>query len=390
MGDRIIDNKMFSTSEEAIIYDNVNRIIAYLLDAWCSFTGPRKKWYGDDIRGALPIIEFEKLAIFISRIWNKLHKIKSDKEIGISFNFPYEEMPGKHGYSLAKSNWKHNGEPGYLSDILIEQQKNKLSLCIRFDIPKEKKDFYKTRVSAAIKIPREDILFDTLNEFEKEVLRDLHNSIKRLGVNQIRALGTHDSRERALKDVRYEAVKWKSIVNPVLTLLKMQYDDNKASLLEDKAQEMLEYADEAWRKSSHNCNDYEDAMKIMLQEITHKLLKDAFNRCQKTKDDIWKHEEMHNLAHDASIALAISKYIRGISYFRRRPEDMNKTNRRAKKYLYQINEGINMLKELQLESLPPGSNVFESGNREVKSEILLKINNTVHECKTFMRMKENL
>lgn len=340
------------------------RILLFLFDGWSKYTPERTKLYDDKNRkrdkeiddGRLPIIYFDKLAMFSFRLWDKLFSFYGDKARKeeadphiISFPTPFQEIPGKHGPGPGRFDKPMAGGdskgPIYLLEILYELQNDNVLHYFEITPPSQSpldSQDYRTTVAPAMPVTDPEELLKVFNELEKKMLMDLRNSLKRLSPSDIRALGTHANQKATADAIKFEFKRWKSFRRSIIDGLR-----NGTSIFKE-TREMLEFAEEAWLKSSvDRKKDYHHAYDLIKNQINHQELLEAFAECQKPPDEIWDTSEvMVELSQKAIRALAFTRYIHTISYFQdNQNERMQRTSKQARMYGHWWDESI---KEMNL------------------------------------------
>ncbi len=325
----------------------------------------------------MPVIHFEKFALLIARIWKKVYFLsinkinirdhstqRKDLEF-VTFPFPFQEYPDKHGRRLRRING--NKKHVYIVQILHELLKEGIYYC---DIETSFKDpnnpnNYKTIVKPSFPTIDNEFL-KCFTSFEVDILNDLENSLKRLGVSQIRALGTHENKEKTIYDIKKEFFDMFHYVVDVID--RFTRDDG----FFDCSFEIMTYADEAWRKSTYNREDYTEARQIMIDEINTPLLREAFEACQDLPDNIWKDDLINTLSEQAKKTKAFSKYLYAISFFRDNITERAKRSKKGKtKEAGRLwDEGLKEMKECGLKGFPSRvQDIFVGDTCEIKLKV---------------------
>jgi hypothetical protein len=149
-----------------------------------------------------------------------------------------------------------------------------------------------------------------------DLLKELSVILRRLGPAEIRALGTHWDASKTVEDIDRE----------FQYLNKWVWKDLLARLAEgsgfsDPAEQLLEYADEAWRKASRNRKAYKDGRCIVLQECSDGELNTAFANCQPDDSAIWDNQEVVRQAARARRLLAAAMYVVALAHFQVHPKE---------------------------------------------------------------------
>lgn len=359
------------------------RLLAFLLHGWCTYTGSRKQLYNNTEKDKkenikpLPVIHFEKLALFTSRIWKKLYDITKEQipivdappylphvqtSGEVTFPIPFQEFPAKHGRRMKRAT-------GYIVEILHRLQKAQIIYYFNIETPVEDIDNpnnYETMVSPGFPISDPmDYLSTDFSNLEIEVLNDLENCVKRLGASQIRALGTHENRKKTIYDIHKEFLDMDWHIRPIMVKL-----DTNADFFND-SYEMMTYADEAWRKSTYNRKDYEEACEIMLIEMKSAEVKKAFKSCQRTSAEIWDDESIAPLAERSKGVKALTEYLYAVSYYRDHiSERSSKKSTTAKYFGHLWDDSVEEIKKCGLLGFPSDiHNVFVGETEKIKPEV---------------------
>lgn len=365
------------------------RALVYLLHEWSKYKGRRaplcevedKKDKQADAK--LRVIYFDKLAMFLFRIWDKLHEanrseileiLEDSKPVDISnlvtFRPPLHEIPGKHGSGPGRR--RVNRKPIFLIEILWDLQRDHLLHYFEIKPPQNDPDNpqnHKTTVAHAIPIPDADKFLNGFTQCEINILKDLANCLKRLGPGEIRALGTHQNNQKTCADTKreFEYIERDKHRLKVINCLR-----SNNCFFED-AKEMLEYADEAYRKSKGNIDDYKNAHETMSSEIADIKLQTAFNKCQFSSEHIWGTNDMEKLAQKSEKMLYFCRYLYALAYYRKNPAHRKylETNGRrlpkgVGKYYYHYHEGIKGMEKCGIIRFPISINsVFKENRTEI-------------------------
>jgi len=310
-------------NREGIQRERTLRAVYLLLSGWCRFQDARNPVLAEP-RGQMMAIPFDKLIMVFARFWDELFRrtgakfkdkepssiTEDEHKQAITFPVPFSELPGKHGAGRAVSG--DDRPPEFLVSVLYRLREEDLlpyfDITPPRDAPKTPND-YRTTVEPALSSAADDALLEDFTECERGVLRDLGNAIKRLDAEEIRALGTHENFEKTAADVEREFRWMQRWVNEIEACI------NGGRTFLPAAQEALEYADEARRKSERNRGDYTKARSLVLAELSHENLKQVFGQCQKSDADIWDRPEMKELAKRARRVYARAHYVQCIAYF---------------------------------------------------------------------------
>jgi hypothetical protein len=198
----------------------------------------------------------------VSRVWDEYFRRTGAKFLkdpdnadqaaqddAVTFPCPLRETPGKHGRGLSR--WDGSSKPSYIVQILYQLQQEKI--LHYFDIQPSDEDpgnpaNYKTVVKAGVEITDPNGFLKGFTPREVRILIDMGTALRKLGPSEIRALGTHENSEKTLVDIEKEfqdlerRLIWEEI------LAKLQAGES----FSDEAEEFVEYAEEAWRKSVEN------------------------------------------------------------------------------------------------------------------------------------------
>jgi hypothetical protein len=307
---------------EGIQCERTFRVIYLLLSGWCRFKDPQNP---AEQRDKLQAIPFDKLVMSFARLWDELFrrtgaKLKTktpdcipqqEHQQAVTFPVPFPELPGKHGAGRAVVG---NGQeaPEFLVTVLYRLRQE--DVLPYFDITppddaQQTPNDYRTTIEPALSAAADDHLLEDFTPKEREVVNDLKNALKRLTVEQIRALGTHENFKKTASDVERE-FKWMQ-----KKVCEIEQQLNAGGSFHGVAQQVLEYTDEACRKSERNRGNYAKARELVLAELNHADTKDAFGDCQESDHEIWERNEMRELAKRARRAHAIARYLERIAYW---------------------------------------------------------------------------
>lgn len=308
---------------EAFQFERILRGLCFILDEWCRYTGARKPLYGETDSSSLGVIYFDKLALLVFRLWNGIfeqHKPKiwsdailteADVQRLVTFPSPFIELPGKHGRGPARL--ADSSPPEYIVGSLYALQQEGIPYfeITLPDLTASPND-HRSTIRAGLHSNSSEFLAG-FTAREIEVLTDIAHAVRRLGASEIRALGTHENHRKTVEDINKE---FRDMEHSRRALIEMLEGDKP---LTRECDNLLEYADEAWRKSFENRRDYEDAFNIMLQELNDVELRTVFSKCQSPKALIWDETDMPVLVKRAGIARAGALYLKGISLYQSDP-----------------------------------------------------------------------
>jgi hypothetical protein len=336
------------------------RALSYIFHGWAHYKGSRKLYYGEPLTGELPIIEFEKLAAFWCRIWQRLWSKQSHGKgtpaptPGISpevtFPPPFVLAPAKHGKRPQRYNISSGPIP--LADILYRQQqtefgKRYFDVRLAKDRTRDDPSDYTTRVHTAIPEGRRTQLLTNFTQVERESLLQLDEIVRRLGALELRAIGTHENATETLADIELEFQE----IQLLLTNIECTLDDLK--VCQPLAQVLLEYGDEAYRKSVTNRTEYETAYNLFVTDVKDSTLRTAFLQCQEPPAAIWDTDQMKALAARSGRVYPLAKFLVSICHFGLHPADrINQRTRLARQMKHYWDEGIKGLKEEKLLKMP--------------------------------------
>jgi hypothetical protein len=350
------------------------RALSYIFHGWAHYRGPRKLFYGEELTGELPIIEFEKLASFWCRIWRRLGLSGSRGKVisapaveappQVTFPPPFVLERAKHGKRPQR--YDISSGPIPLADILYRQQQTEFSKRY-FDIrlakgrARDDPSDYTTRVHTAIPEGRRTQLLTNFTQVEREFLLQLDEIVRRLGALELRAIGTHENANETLADIELEFQD----IQPLLTNIEGKLDDLNAC--QPLAQELLEYADEAYRKGVTNRAEYETAYNLFVTDVKDPTLKTAFLQCQAPPAAIWDTDQMKALSARAGRVYPLANFLVSICYFGLHVSDRsNQRTRLARQMKHHWDEGVKGLKEKKLMNVPETiSAIFEKASNQL-------------------------
>jgi hypothetical protein len=354
------------------------RALSYIFHGWAHYKGDRKPLYGKVDNGVLYSIPFEKLGLFWCRLWGQLWKLNGardqrNREPSITAaTTPLVTCPppflierAKHG----KRPQRYDGmdAPTPLIDILYNQQELGIRL---FDIHpfmvngKACPSHYKTEVHAVIPYEVRETLIRDFNETERRLIEEIDEIVRHLGVTQIRALGTHESLQETMRDIQFEYDKMRPLVPAAVSKIRQNQ-----SFIED-AREILEFVDEAYKKSHKNRNEYEWAHNRFLTDLKHPLLKQAFNDCQEPAGTIWDNVQIGALASQSERDFSIAKCLIAIAYFAEHAQERDQVRSTdAREMEHHWKEGVIGLTKYGILNIPSVlKNVYEDDTPDLNAE----------------------
>ncbi len=359
------------------------RSLLFLLHGWCKYSGRQGAGGGSEEGGILGAIYFDKLALFLYRIWNEIYQrtganvlnkvdflLPQEETELVTFPSPFKELRGKHGRGIARHDGKR--KPIYLIQILYELQQNNILHYFEITPHPEAPDVandYRTTVGPAVPITSPENDFKDFTHLEFKTLMDLENSLKRLSAAQIRALGTHENYQKTLSDINKEFKDLEPHHRVVIERI------TKGNCFFDDSRELMEYCEEAWRKSTGNRNNYSDAYNIMLTEIKTHELRNAFLKRQSHPDQIWKKQDIIELSNKAGKFRAFAKYLHSISYYRNHiKERVVSSSKVTKMFGYLWHESLVEMRRYGFKGLPNDINdIFIGSTNQIKHDVREKI-----------------
>lgn len=345
---------------EGVQFERILRALSFILYQWCQYPGKRKPLYGHN-PSFLTAIEFDKLASFVFRLWNELNRVRSktasrtgdlassvDEQMLVTFPSPFLELPGKHGRGPARFDGK--ADPIYILDSIYALQDEGIYY---FDITPPTEDprnptNHRTTVTSGMKITDPNRFLEGFDPGEIEILKDVANSVRHLGPSEIRALGTHENHKKTVEDISKEfrdmAPHQRKVAGRLL---------RGESFLE-ASRDLLEYADEAWRKSNdERRGDYRDAYGIMMSEIGDPEIRGAFASCQTTMEQMWGPPLMTALAKSADKIHAVAQCDNAIAIYQAQSLDkLSSQTRASQQFRARWKEGVEGIEKLGLSRLP--------------------------------------
>jgi len=364
------------------------RLFCYLLDKWLSFTGQRKvlynREYEEKYHDCMHIIHFSKLSMFAWRIWNTAfenfkeaaqniasgNSDQNESDI-ITFPLPYQRRQDKHGPRLSRSG--SHGPFGhiFLIPMIYQLQEScdyKLLDIRPYSGSANNPEHHLTEVRPGDPITEADASFlRGFSSLEIDLIRDLAQSLRHLGRSHLRALGTHDDYLNTRADILKEYKDMNSFIRGTVENM------SSGSCFLHNSEQMMEFAEEAWRKSVDNRKEYSEAFKLMQEMMSNDIVRDAFSSCQQEPELIWEAHDLPELAKRSIFVNGISKYIRALAYFRTRPTERHESNRKSKESLhsgYLWRDGVELLNNSGRTDFPRDMrNVFEEGTQIMNSRI---------------------
>jgi hypothetical protein len=349
---------------EGIQFERMLRALSFVLHEWCHYDGNRKDVYGERAQ-VLTSIQFDKLALFLFRLWNAahreddvdrlpLHSESQESKDRVTFPAPFHELPGKHGRGPARFDGKR--KPIYITESLYALQNEGLfyfEITPPSDTPLDEwqrqlgdgsPNDHRTTVAPGILVTSSSAFLQDLTSREIEILRDFAHAVRHLGASEIRAIGTHENRRKTVEDVVKEFNDMTPHVIETTARLKNGEPFYRHS------QEMLEYADEAWRKAVDNREDYSSARQTMIKELADLDLRNLFESSQASPEQIWDHPMMAALAQKAKQARAVSQCVHAIGLFQRVPKTGPRQMRKQIEETWK--EGIKGVQDTGVSELP--------------------------------------
>ena len=313
-----------------------------------------------------------------ARFWNEAfrrtgEKLKSkepqtitdeEHQQAVTFPVPFPELPGKHGAGLAV---RHGDDspPEFMVKVLYRLRQDGIlpyfDIVPPADAPQEPND-YRTTIEPALSAAADDGLLEDFTLKEREIIAELQNAFKRLTAEEMRALGTHENFEKTAGDIERE-FRWMQKV-----VKEMERCLNSGAPFHQAAQEVLEFADEACRKSERNRENYVNARNRVLAELNHPDTKQLFKECQASDGVIWDRDEMRQLAKRARCAFARAHYLERIAYWsgvvKQRSPSRNAEAALAEAIAELTSAGIRGLPESLEQIFVGGSSVIQQAAKE--------------------------
>jgi hypothetical protein len=222
---------------------------------------------------------------------------------------------------------------------------------------------YRTEIHATLPPERRAQLLSQFSTVERTCLDDIDNIVRHLGIPEIRALGTHEDLQETMGDIEleFDHIIARLVPRAVTTI-------EAGSPFLGVAQDMLEYASEAHKKScTERKKDYESAYDQFQNDIKDPLLREGFGKCQARGAQIWDAPQMEALARRAKLAWAIAKTLAAVAYFGDHPEDRDQQrSAKAREMKHVWDEGISGLREHRVSGLPSDlGDVYVGGNHQL-------------------------
>ena len=257
--------------------------------------------------------------MIIARIWDELcrrgirtKKVTEDSEV-VRFPCPFVERPGKHGHGRAIYDAK--SRPEFIAVVLLKLQMEGVLPYFHIVAPSGAKagpdaaNHPDTLFAPGIVIANKREFLEGFCPREQEVLGDLEQAIRKLGPSEIRAVGTHCGRDQTIQAIiwEFEAIQehflWTKLIDAI----------GADAPFGEYAQEVLEYMDEACRKSLGNRAAYSQGRNIFLTELQDPELREVFAQLHSDPSDIWEFDQVQVLAARASKARALSQLLVQVS-----------------------------------------------------------------------------
>jgi len=316
-------------------YEQICRVICYLLSGWYGYAPEREKQRQKresrrnvaakpihlTPEGKLTAIQFDKFVMLAARVWDEVFAntgkllldridIAVDKEIddAVTFPCPFIELPGKHGPGRAIRRPKGRAE--FVISVLLKLQQEELLPYFDVVLPKTNSAGAtdpRTTVEPAVPLAMSDEFIADFTAREKRVLFELNHAIRTLSASGIRALGTHTTLRKTEEDIQREFDWVKRQVDLIIDALE------SSEPFDAPAQEMVEFADEACRKSFRNRYDYRDGLNRLHAELTDPELKTAVRNCHAAPEDIWDAAAIKRQSTRATRMSALAQYVRSVA-----------------------------------------------------------------------------
>jgi hypothetical protein len=369
-------------NREGVQHERTLRAIYVLLSGWCRFKNPQKASLVEP-PGKLQAIPFDKLVMLYARLWDELFRrtgakfknrassiTEEENKQAITFPVPYKELPGKHGPGRAVCS--HDQKPEFIVSIIHRLKEE--DILPYFDVSPpvgSPANDYRTTIAPALSSASDDTLIEDYTEYEREVLRDLNNALKRLDDEEIRALGTHENFTKTSDDVQREFNWMQKWLGATEANIKAGKPFHKAM------REVLEYTDEASRKSERNRKDYARARQLFEAELSHALLKEVFLDCQRPPEEIWDRNEMKTLAQRARRAYAVAHYLERVAHLYDSGQNHTQQDNLT------LQEVSNALKTQNIHEMPDSiDQIFVAGTPVLTESTKTKLLQLVAELKT--------
>jgi len=310
------------------------RFLLFLLEGWSRHTEPRKLLYSKPDHGVLSAIYFDKLAMLSFRIWDAMFQTtreqRENEDASITFPSPFVSVPGKHGPGPGRVEAEKGDRAIYLIEILFMLQKEGILNYFQVTPPEDEPQnhkHYKTTITPGLPVTDDDEFLRGFKKLEREVLLDLRNTVKRLGPAEIRALGTHSDYQSTVDHILLE-----------FTFMASKRERVTDAINQDRsfiagAQELLEFSNEALRKSKTNREDYATARHKAISQINHPILRSGFEIAQESTDTIWPKtsKEMVELVKRSEDAVLSTKYLCAVAELKEYRSSGVKTSSKLKR-----------------------------------------------------------
>jgi len=329
----------------------------FLLHEWTTFhlqlpIIPAKTADPIEPGGALKSVPFDKMALFLHRIWTNIFK-KTGKKVSspvlkvpsigwepprndpemVTFPCPFKEFRGKHGRGLGL---QYDPDLKYLTEIIfnLNNELTKYGI-VWIDIkPPAEEPVVPTDSLATMEPakepadpgdprtlvkpgrhlpnPMEFLKAAGFTWLEVEILKDLGNAVKRLNSSQVKCIGTHDNFREAIADIEKE---FRDLEEHRQALVEKLQNNEEFHY---NLYKMKGFIEEALRKSKGNRRDYEIAYSTLSREVSsNPTLNAAFHECQSQPEIIWDNERIRNLAIKSEKGWSLTRYLCAIDSLKR-------------------------------------------------------------------------
>jgi hypothetical protein len=295
--------------------ERVFRAICYVLHRWKAYgervadghDGTPARNRGHD-HGRLNLIEFDKLANIVCRLWTNVFQRTALPRLGeinslspdevqklVRFKPPFEEVPGLHGPGEARavSGSRHVYLVKMLRDLdsegvgyftfSSEDGREEEDLAVSSD------DAGTTFIAPGLLVSEDDVFWDGFTRAEVDFLRLTASAICHLSPAQIRALGTHKDHPSTVDDAKRE-VNWAR--RKAEEIAKALGVERRVALKD--AYRLFMFVNEARRKTEQNEQAYREAFKVLATEL-HDATGEAFLASHRAADEIWKGDEITDI-----------------------------------------------------------------------------------------------
>ena len=391
-------------------FDRAFRLLCYVLDRWCSYSGDRTACDGEP-NDRLRAIYFDKCAVLVFGVWDELFRATGAKFRGkietlteeveqtlVTFPCPLSDLPAKHGRGRARfSVTDRQQRPVYLGPMLRALLQS--GSFDYFDISVPPEDAEQDEVRWASEDTRESPAADAwipeplpftatvrpgyaitdperfLEVFTRReilVLTQLGTGLARLGPGEIRALGTHRNKEDTVYDIEKEfgdlhrRKVWERLGNRL----------GSGTGFACEARELCEYLREAWRKAVYNRKDYENGRALLAAELAgDSAIHGAFLRCNQSGSAIWDNDRVRALAAVATDAHSFAKYLESLALFRdKATERVAPRQRSTRRASHLFEEAIEGLGDGLGRKLPRNvSDVFVGTSPEMRKDVCAEL-----------------